>query len=227
MVERLQGELNYGYPLCPLALLKQLLLDLVAQEALLELQTILAALPALQEMSLRLVLGYLPEVEVAVWEGLRQAEAVVQVVVVSVKLSLARLYTPQVELLELQQPETVAPVAGIEPGVVRGAVDFQPVQLLQIVEELVEKEGHFLLIQHLPQVAVARWGLLMLAAATALTQPLILLVAMVAAQVALAQLPLAQVAMAVTPVVAAAAAVQVTVSTPVLAATVAMATSVS
>ena len=118
-------------------------------------------------------------------------------------------------------------VEDIDPGAVLGLVGLQQVQPLQLPGGMVERAALFLHLQPHPLQVAAVLALLKLTATTALTQPLILWVVMVAGAVVLDQLPLVQVAMAAIPVAVAVAAVQVTVWTPVLAATAVMATSVS
>lgn len=74
-------ELNFGFLLLPLALLKQSLWALVVQEALLERQTILAGLEGLLEVIQCLDLGQLQEALTAVMEALRHQDQQAQAVV--------------------------------------------------------------------------------------------------------------------------------------------------
>jgi hypothetical protein len=81
-------------------------------------------------------------------------------------------------ILELQQLEPVVAVEAIDPEEVLGVLVFQQVQPLQIVEAMVERAALFLQHQQQPLLGAAVLALLKLTVTTALTQPLILLVAM-------------------------------------------------
>jgi hypothetical protein len=171
-------ELSYGFLLLHLALLKQSLSALVVQEALLDLPMIQADFSAMMEAIPCLGLGRLLEVVALVVVAQQQLELLEQAVGAWEKLFQHQPRTAHLAVVEAQQLEAVVTVEATGPGAVLGLVGLQQVQPLQLPGGMVEKAALFWHPQHQALLAAAGLALLKLTAATALTQPLILLVAM-------------------------------------------------
>jgi hypothetical protein len=127
-----------------------------------------------------------------------------------VNLLLVLFFTTLLVETEVLVMVLMEAVVGIDREAVAVVVVLLLGQPLRVVEVKVERGDHFLQHQKHQQVAEARKGLPMLPAATALTQPLTLLVEMAVVAAAPVQLPLVQVVMAVILVAVAVAAAQVT-----------------